>query len=119
MLDNIIDFAIKLAVPTILAFSFILVKKGCQIISKKFDVEITEREWEIINRMVEESVRAVEEDSRTSALSSDDKEELALAKIKQSFNGNPDSLCDESTLRTKVKACVNKLYNQNKQGKNE
>ena len=119
MLDNIIDFVIKLAVPTILAFSFILVKKGCQIISKRFNIEISEKEWEIINRMVEESVRAVEEDSRTSALSSDDKEELALAKIRQSCNGETGNLCDESTLRTKVKACVNKLYNQNKQGNNE
>jgi hypothetical protein len=149
MLDNIVDFAIKLVVPTILAFGFILVKKGCQIISKRLNVEISEKEWEIIDRMVEESVRAVEEDSRTSALSSDDKEELALAKIKQfSFrrhwetpvfplptrkeptflvtpsnerinNGELGNSCDESILRTKVKACVNKLYNQNKQGKNE
>jgi hypothetical protein len=129
MLNNVVDFAVKLVVPIILAFGFILVKKGCQIISKKFNVEISAKEWEIIDRLVEEAVRAVEEDSRTSALSSDDKEELALAKIKQSFlvppsngrinNGEPGNPCDESVLRTKVKACVNKLYNQNKQGKSQ
>jgi hypothetical protein len=119
MLNNVVDFAVKLVVPIILAFGFILVKKGCQVISKKFNVEISAKEWEIIDRLVEEAVRAVEEDSRTSALSSDDKEELALAKIKQSFNGEPGNPCDESVLRTKVKACVNKLYNQNKQGKSQ
>jgi len=115
MLDGVLDFAIKLAVPTLLAFGFVLVKRGCQIISKKLNVEISAKEWEIIDRLVEEAVRAVEEDSRTSVLSSEDKEELALTRITQSVKvGN---ICDESALRTKVRAWVNKLYNHNKPGK--
>jgi len=88
MVDNIyVDVAIKLVVPTLLAFGFVLAKKVCQIISKKLDVEISAQEWEIIDRLAEEAVRSVEEDSRTNALSSVDKEELALVRIKQSFNG--------------------------------
>jgi len=114
MLDNILDIAIKLVVPILLAFGFVLVKKGCQIISKKLDVEISAKEWEIIDRLVEESVRAVEEDSRTNALSSEDKEELALARIRQSFKDGIGNLCDEFMLRTKVRAWVNKLYNHDK-----
>jgi hypothetical protein len=117
MLDGILDLAIKLAVPTILAFGFVLAKKGCQIISKKLDVDISAKEWEFIDRLVEEAVRAVEEDSRTSTLSSGDKEELALARIKQSFGGECNSSCSELTLRTKVRAWVNKLYNHSKNEK--
>jgi len=141
--DNIyVDVAIKLVVPTLLAFGFVLAKKVCQIISKKLDVEISAQEWEIIDRLAEEAVRSVEEDSRTNALSSVDKEELALVRIKQSFNGlsplvppsngrtesrsavsvprvdlrkNKAELDAESVLRTKVRSWVNKLYNQGKE----
>lgn len=112
MWDGFLDYAVKLVVPTLLAFSFVLVKKGCQVISRKLDVEISAKEWEILDKLVEESVRAVEEDSKANLLSSQDKEELALTRIKQSFGNN--SKFEESTLRTKVRACVNKLYNHNK-----
>jgi len=114
MLDNILDVAVKLIVPTISAFGFILIKKGCQILSKKLDVEVNAKEWELIERIVEEAVRAVEEDGRTKTLSSEDKEELALARIKQSFKNGFGNPYEESAIRIKVRACVNKLYNQNR-----
>ncbi|HGE72286.1 TPA: hypothetical protein ENX78_15710 [Candidatus Poribacteria bacterium] len=114
MLDDLLDIVVKLAVPTISAFAIILVKKGCQIISKKLNVDVSAREWELIERIVEEAVRAVEEDSRMRNLSSDDKEELALARIRQSFDKGSVDPYEESIIRTKVRACVNRLYNQNK-----
>ena len=112
MWDEVLDLTVKLAVPTLLAIGFILVKKGCQIISDKLDVEISAKEWEIIDRIVEESVRAVEEDSRVNMLSSFEKEELALAKIKQSQK--LDDKFNDSKLRNKIRACVNRLYNHNR-----
>ena len=114
MWDGILDFTIKLAVPALIAFSFILVKKGCQVISKKLNVEISAKEWEIIDKLIEEVVRAVEEDSKTNSLSSEDKEKLALTKIKQSSNMEASKNLEDSVLRTKIKACVNKLYNNNR-----
>ena len=114
MWDGILDFTIKLAVPALIAFSFILVKKGCQVISKKLNVEISAKEWEIIDKLIEEVVRAVEEGSKTNSLSSEDKEKLALTKIKQSSNMEASKNLEDSALRTKIKACVNKLYNNNR-----
>jgi len=110
MLDSLLDVAVKLAVPTITAIGLIL----CQILSKKLNVEASTKEWELIERIVEEAVRAVEEDSRTNTLSSEDKEELALARIRQSFKNGFGNPYEESAIRIKVKACVNKLYNQNR-----
>jgi len=117
MWDSILDFSIKLVVPAIAAFSFILVKKGCQIISRKLDIEVSAKEWEIIDRFVEEAVRAVEEDSKVKSLSSEEKEELALTRIKGSSVKGFVGGFDESLLRTKVRACVNKLYNHGRLGK--
>jgi hypothetical protein len=114
MLDSLLDVAVKLVVPTVTAFGFILIKKGCQILSKKLDVEVNAKEWELIERIVEEAVRAVEEDSRTNTLSSEDKEELALARIRQSFKNGFGNPYEESVIRIKVKACVNKLYNHSR-----
>jgi len=114
MLGSILDVAVKIAIPAITALGFILVKKGVQIISKKLDVEVNAKEWELIERIVEEAVRAVEEDSRMESLSSEDKEELALARIRQSFKNGFENPYGESMIRIKVRACVNRLYNQNK-----
>ncbi len=114
MLNDLLDVAVKLAIPTFTALAIILIKKGCQVISKKLNVEVSTKEWELIDKIVEEAVRAVEEDSRAATLSSDDKEELALARIRQSLDkgfGNP---YEESMIRTKVRACVNRLYNQDR-----
>lgn len=115
MLNDLLDVAVKLAIPTITALAIILIKKGCQIVSKKLNVEVSVREWELIDKIVEEAVRAVEEDSRTGSLSSDDKEELALARIRQSFDKGFVNSYEESMIRTKVRACVNRLYNQNRE----
>ena len=114
MWDGILNVAIKLAIPAILTLGFILVKKGCQILSRKLDVEISTKEWEIIDRVVEEAVRAVEEDGRANLLSSGDKEELALTKLKQTSEIESNNKLDDPTLRNKIRACVNKLYNHNK-----
>ncbi len=111
MWDGILNVAIKLAIPAILTLGFILVKKGCQILSRKLDIEISTKEREIIDRVIEEAVRAVEEDSKAKVLSSEDKEELALAKVKQTSEIESSSKVNESTLRNKIRACVNKLYN--------
>jgi hypothetical protein len=112
MWDGVLDFTIKLAVPALIAFGFIFVKKGCQVIAKKLNIEINAREWEIIDKLI--VVRSVEEDSKTNLLSSEDKEELALAKIKQSSDLEVSKNLEDSVLRTKIKACVNKLYNNNR-----
>ena len=114
MWDGVLNVAVKFAIPALLAFGFILVKKGCQVLSRKLDVEISAKEWEFLDRIVEESVRAVEEDSKTGLLSSGDKEELALSKIKQTQKAESNEKFDDSTLRNKIRACVNKLYNHKK-----
>ncbi len=109
---RIVELIINVLSPIIFAFVFILAKKGLQVLEKRLDIEINSREWEIIDSLVEEAVRSVEEKSRRNIMSSSDKEELALLKIKQSCKNDIEKICQEEILRTKIQACVNKLYNE-------
>lgn len=108
----IIDFIIGILSPIIFAFVFMLTKKALQILEKRLNIEINSQEWEMINNLVEEAVRSVEESSRRNIMSSSDKEELALSKIKQACKNDIEKIYQERILRTKIQACVNRLYNQ-------
>lgn len=108
---KIFELIISMLFPIIFAFAFVLAKKAIQVLERKLDIYISAREWELIDSLVEEAVRSVEENSRKIGMSSIDKEELALLRIRQACDGRLEKICEEKILRTKIQACVNKLYN--------
>lgn len=82
-----------------------LAKKGKEYLFKKWDLDISEREQYMIDGVVENAVRAVEERTKTTPMDSDCKENLALNIVKAELG---DKVVDVS-LRNKIKATVSTI----------
>ena len=107
MFEPIIDSAIKLFGVALLGFGSLFIKKGIDYVSDKIKIQLSESTEAYIDSVIEQAVRATEEQARTLLLDSENKEQLALAKVKAVIG---DSI-SESVLLDKIKSVVNYLYN--------
>jgi len=108
-MDQIVDILLKLAVPFGIAIIFIVAKKVCRLVAKKLEVELSENEWYLVDSIIENAIRATEEISKTNPLSSEEKEELALAKVRRDLK---DKDIPEESLRDKIKAKVSSIFHR-------
>lgn len=109
MWDKIAEIAIPVIIGGALTYGGKLAKAWIGLQEKKLELETAEIERKKIDRAVDESVRAVEEESRRSGMDSPEKEELAIAKIKNTIPEIKN--IDEPSLRQKIKASVNTIFN--------
>jgi len=105
-MDQIVDILLKLAVPFGVAVIFIVAKKACRLVAKKLEVELSEQEWYLVDSIIENAVRATEMTNKDKTMTSEEKEDLALSKIKLDLIGKD---IPEESLRSKIKAKVNML----------
>ena len=85
-----------------------LARKGYKYLVKKWDLDISEREQYALDLAIDKAVRATEEQAKGQSISSVDKEELAIAKVKEQI-GNKVS---DSGIRTSIKAAVNSIFHR-------
>lgn len=107
MVDQIIDILLKLVIPFGVAVLFIVAKKASRLLAKKLEVEISEQEWYLVDSIIENAIRATEEQNKDKKLSSEGKEELALEKAKRELNGK---FISEESLRDRIKAKVSSIF---------
>ena len=108
-MDQIVDILLKLAVPFGVAVIFIVAKKACRLVAKKLEVELSEQEWYLVDSIIENAVRATEMTNKDKTLSSEEKEDLALSKVKRELNGSGKDIPDAS-LRDRIKAKVSSIF---------
>lgn len=106
-MDKIFDSIITLVIAGVVGVGLIFIKKGCSLLAKKLDVDISEKEQGWIDAIIESAVRATEEHAKLDPLlTSEDKEDMAVNKAKAELGDK----FDEQSLRDKIKAKVNKIF---------
>ena len=109
MWDKIAEIAVPVILGGALTYGGKLARAWMILQEKKLELQITEIERLKVDKAIDDAVRAVEEESRTSDIGSADKENLAIAKFKSAV---PEaSAIDEPILRQKIKAKVNAKFN--------
>jgi len=117
--NNVLGRVIEISIPIIAAFLIPIAKKAARAFERRVKLDTDAEEQKAIDKAIEEAVRATEENfkgkTRAPVLPSiqvpiggtrsDDKENMAVKIASKSI------LLDESTLRDKIKAKVNLMYN--------
>jgi len=111
MWGKIVEIAIPVIIGGALTYGGKLAKAWIGLQEKKLELETAELEAKRIDKAIDDAVRAVEEEGRgNTALKSENKEELAIAKAKTLA---PEiSNIDEPVIRQKIKSSVNEQYNK-------
>lgn len=110
MTDQLIDVGLKLLIPVALALGYLLIKKAIAVVAKKLGIQISENEQALINQIIEDAVRATEEEARGIKLPSRQKEANAVAKAETALKAQNITVPKE-TLITKIKSKVNSIFN--------
>ena len=106
--NDILGKVIEVSIPIIAAFLIPVAKRAVRAFERRVKLDADAEEQRAIDKAVEEAVRATEEIFKGQTGANEKKENNALGIASKSV------ALDQQTLREKIKAKVNKIYNETK-----